>query len=36
MTARAFLTNITIILAVTALGAPIETAVPMFAAKPWK
>jgi len=33
MTAREFLTNLTIILAVMALGALIETAVPMFAAK---
>ena len=36
MSARAFLTNITIILAVMAIGALLETAVPMFAAKPWK
>jgi sterol desaturase/sphingolipid hydroxylase (fatty acid hydroxylase superfamily) len=36
MTARQFLNNVTIILAVMAIGALIETAVPMFAAKPWK
>jgi sterol desaturase/sphingolipid hydroxylase (fatty acid hydroxylase superfamily) len=36
MTAREFLTNITIILTVMAIGALLETAVPMFAAKPWK
>lgn len=35
MTAREFLTNVTIILTVMALGALIETAVPMFAAKAW-
>ena len=33
MTARDFLMNITIILTVMAVGALIETAVPMFAAK---
>lgn len=36
MTAREFLTNVTIILTVMALGALLETAVPMFGAKPWK
>jgi hypothetical protein len=36
MTAQEFLTNPTIILAVMALGALLETAVPMFLAKPWK
>ena len=36
MTARQFLNNVTIILAVMAIGALIETAVPMFAARPWK
>src|SRR5262245_11364906 len=36
MTARAFLTNVSIILAVMALGALLETAVPMFAAKRWR
>jgi len=36
MTAREFLTNISIILTVMALGALIETAVPMFAARAWK
>jgi len=36
VTAREFLTNVTIILAVMATGALIETAVPMFAARPWK
>src|SRR5262245_22821780 len=36
MTARDFLTNITIILGVMALGALLETGVPMFAAKPWR
>lgn len=35
MTAREFLTNISIILTVMAVGALIETAVPMFAAKAW-
>ena len=36
MTARAFLTNITVILMVMAAGALLETVVPMLAAKPWK
>jgi len=36
MPAREFLTNVAIILTVMAVGAVIETAVPMFAAKPWK
>src|SRR5262245_3489782 len=36
MTAREFLTNISIILAVMAVGALIETAAPMFAAGAWK
>ena len=36
MTAREFLINISIILTVMALGALLETAVPMFLAKPWK
>jgi sterol desaturase/sphingolipid hydroxylase (fatty acid hydroxylase superfamily) len=36
MTAREFLTNVTIILSVMAVGALIETAVPMFAAADWK
>jgi sterol desaturase/sphingolipid hydroxylase (fatty acid hydroxylase superfamily) len=36
MTARDFLTNVTIILSVMAIGALIETAVPMFAAGPWR
>jgi sterol desaturase/sphingolipid hydroxylase (fatty acid hydroxylase superfamily) len=36
MTARQFLNNVTIILAVMAIGALIESAVPMFAARPWK
>src|SRR5262245_7195 len=36
MTARDFLTNITIILGAMALGALLETGVPMFAAKPWR
>jgi len=35
MTAREFLTNLSIILTVMAVGALIETAVPMFAAKAW-
>lgn len=35
MTAREFLTNLSIILTVMAVGALIETAVPMFAEKPW-
>src|SRR4030095_14589066 len=36
MTAREFLTNVSIILTVMAVSALIETAVPMFVAKPWK
>lgn len=36
MTAREFLTNVTTILTVMAVGALLETAVPMFAARPWK
>jgi sterol desaturase/sphingolipid hydroxylase (fatty acid hydroxylase superfamily) len=36
MTAREFLTNITVILTVMAVGALLETAVPMFAARAWK
>jgi sterol desaturase/sphingolipid hydroxylase (fatty acid hydroxylase superfamily) len=36
MTAREFLTNITIILAVMGIGALLETAVPMFVARPWR
>ena len=36
MTAREFLTNVTIILTVMALGSVIEVLVPMFADKPWK
>src|SRR5262245_45701050 len=36
MTARAFLTNVSIILSVMAIGALLETAVPMFAARAWK
>ena len=36
MTVRQFLSNATIILTVMAVGALIETLVPMFAAKPWK
>lgn len=36
MTPRAFLTNVTIILAVMAVGAVLEILVPMFADKPWK
>jgi sterol desaturase/sphingolipid hydroxylase (fatty acid hydroxylase superfamily) len=35
MTAREFLTNVTIILTIMAIGALIETAVPMFVARPW-
>jgi sterol desaturase/sphingolipid hydroxylase (fatty acid hydroxylase superfamily) len=35
MTAREFLTNLTIILTVMAAGALIETAVPMFVARSW-
>ena len=36
MTTREFLANITIILAVMAIGAVLEILVPMFADKPWK
>jgi len=36
MTARDFLTNITVILTVMAAGALLETAVPMFVAQGWK
>src|SRR5882762_8489727 len=36
MTALAFLTNMTIILTVMGVGALIETAVPMFVARPWQ
>jgi sterol desaturase/sphingolipid hydroxylase (fatty acid hydroxylase superfamily) len=36
MSAREFATNVTIILTVMAIGALLETAVPMLAAKPWK
>jgi len=36
MTARDFLTNVTIILTVMAIGALLETGVPMFAANVWK
>ena len=36
MSARAFLTNVTIILTVMAVGALLETAVPMFAAGTWR
>ena len=36
MSVRQFLSNATIILIVMAVGALIEMAVPMFAAKPWK
>jgi sterol desaturase/sphingolipid hydroxylase (fatty acid hydroxylase superfamily) len=36
MTAREFLTNITVILTVMAVGALLETAVPMFGARAWK
>jgi len=36
MTARDFLTNVTIILSVMAFGALLEIAVPMFAARPWR
>jgi sterol desaturase/sphingolipid hydroxylase (fatty acid hydroxylase superfamily) len=35
MTAREFLTNVTIILTIMAIGALIETALPMFVARPW-
>lgn len=36
MTVQQFLTNISIILTVMAVGALVETAVPFFVAKPWK
>jgi sterol desaturase/sphingolipid hydroxylase (fatty acid hydroxylase superfamily) len=36
MSVREFLTNASFILAVMAIGAVLETAVPMFVAKPWK
>jgi sterol desaturase/sphingolipid hydroxylase (fatty acid hydroxylase superfamily) len=36
MTAREFLNNITIILAVMAIGALLEILLPMFVAKPWR
>jgi len=36
MTAREFLTNVSIILSVMAVGALLETAVPMFGARPWR
>jgi sterol desaturase/sphingolipid hydroxylase (fatty acid hydroxylase superfamily) len=36
MTTRVFLTNLTVIVTVMAIGALLETAVPMFMAKPWK
>ena len=36
MTAREFLTNVNIILTVMAVGALLETAVPMFGARPWR
>ncbi len=36
MTAREFLNNASIILSVMAIGALLETAVPMFVAKPWR
>ena len=36
MTAREFVINVTIILAVMAVGALLEIALPMFVAKPWK
>jgi sterol desaturase/sphingolipid hydroxylase (fatty acid hydroxylase superfamily) len=35
MTAREFLTNVTIILTIMAIGALIETALPLFVARPW-
>jgi len=35
MTAREFLTNVTIILTIMAIGGLVETAVPMFVARPW-
>jgi sterol desaturase/sphingolipid hydroxylase (fatty acid hydroxylase superfamily) len=36
MTAREFLSNVAIIVTVMAVGALLETAVPMFLAKPWR
>ena len=36
MTSRVFLTNVAYILGVMAVGALIETAVPLFAARPWR
>jgi sterol desaturase/sphingolipid hydroxylase (fatty acid hydroxylase superfamily) len=36
MTAREFVNNVTVILVVMAIAALLETAVPMFVAKPWK
>src|SRR5262245_47614209 len=36
MSARDFFTNVTIILSVMAIGALLETAVPMFLARPWR
>ena len=36
MSARDFVTNVTVILSVMAIGALLETAVPMFLAKPWR
>jgi sterol desaturase/sphingolipid hydroxylase (fatty acid hydroxylase superfamily) len=36
MSARDFVNNVTIILAVMAIGGLLETAVPMFAGKPWR
>src|SRR4026207_56252 len=36
MSAREFLTNVTIILTVMAVGTVLEILVPMFADKPWK
>lgn len=36
MSVREFLTNASFILSVMAIGALLETAVPMFVAKPWK
>jgi sterol desaturase/sphingolipid hydroxylase (fatty acid hydroxylase superfamily) len=36
MTTREFVTNVTIILTVMAVGALLETALPMFGARPWK
>jgi len=35
MTAREFLTSFTIILTIMAIGALIETALPMFVARPY-